>query len=85
MATKQNPHVALRHDDLDVTTSQPLSAARHLLDSGWKPADEQSAKRLAEFSGDDAASESSSPGKTAKEVKSSSRSSKSSDGKEGDK
>ena len=41
-----NPFVRLRHNGLDATTRQPLSAARHLLASGWAADDAESADLL---------------------------------------
>jgi hypothetical protein len=43
---ERNPLVNLRHESLDRNTTQPLSVARHLVKSGWAPADDQSAVHM---------------------------------------
>ena len=40
------PFVKLHHKELGSETKQPLSAARNLLESGWEPADAESAELL---------------------------------------
>jgi hypothetical protein len=43
---KQILYVNLYHEGIEQTTRQPVSAARHLLKSGWKPVDDESAAAL---------------------------------------
>lgn len=70
-----NPVVRLRHEGLDRTTSQPLSAARHLLNSGWAADDQQSADLLGvKFEKGSRTSDSASSSKTTRSTSTSSTS-----------